>query len=86
MKSAKGECRGKEAFSDFANATRVAKKGRRRYNDPMVAYHCKGCGQWHVGSDLDSKARKKKLTRARSSGGTVQVGADVGDQDTEEPA
>lgn len=44
-------CDGKRRLSR-ALALIVAKAMRRRYDEPLVAYRCRGCGYWHVGSKL----------------------------------
>ena len=41
----KYQCIGKVAFEDPSIARRAAKR-----RDGRLAYHCRHCGKWHVGS------------------------------------
>lgn len=54
-------CRGKERFTDFARAKRVAKYASAHNDTPMAPYACKDCGGFHIGGS----ARVKQKARAR---------------------
>jgi len=51
-------CRGKEIFTTFAMADRVAKL-RRRAGVKRVAYRCEECKGFHVGSTMQPRRRGK---------------------------
>lgn len=42
-------CTGKSAFRSMRRAQRQAKRMRRKYDEPLEAYFCKHCGQYHIG-------------------------------------
>ncbi len=55
------KCSGKVAFDSFTDARKQAQTGRRRHEVALVAYKCRECGQYHVGSrdkrNVDSKTK-----------------------------
>lgn len=43
-------CNGKDKFSSFIRADKVARAIGFRHDCRVVAYHCQFCGSWHVGN------------------------------------
>lgn len=42
-------CKGKPPFNSMKRAVKVAKRMRRRRNEPVAPYRCKFCGLVHIG-------------------------------------
>lgn len=42
-------CSGKKAFATMTSAKKHAKWMRRKYDEPLAAYHCKHCRMFHIG-------------------------------------
>lgn len=46
-------CDGKQRFVSWLKSGRFAKRMRRRHDEIFVAYYCKFCGGFHVGSRIE---------------------------------
>lgn len=48
-------CDGKVRFDTFERANSTAARTRKSKHAQLSAYHCKGCGGWHVGATRRGK-------------------------------
>ena len=55
-------CTGKKAFTSHGQAAHRAKRMRQDHEGScfVEAYHCRFCGQFHIGQARDREARKAK--------------------------
>jgi len=60
VKGKRSACEGKKFFTNRRIAEASAAWARRRYSEVIIAYHCKHCGKWHIGSSLVPKRDRKE--------------------------
>lgn len=58
-------CTGKRRYESWAVAARMARRTRRQAHAPLVPYHCRFCGGYHVGSEM-ARQHGKQRRRPRS--------------------
>lgn len=56
-------CTGKQPFQSHGQANRRAKIMRQKKGLPMMAYHCKHCRHFHVGTDDGYETRRERAER-----------------------
>lgn len=61
-------CTGKQAFGSHGHAAQRAKRMRQNHGAPLIAYHCKHCRQFHVGTD-DGYEKRHERARRKDRGG-----------------
>jgi hypothetical protein len=74
-------CEGKERFTSFARADKVASRQAHRRGEKFNAYACSDCGGFHVGTALGGSKdngrlidpRKPYVVHARNHDGHVRV-------------
>jgi hypothetical protein len=52
-------CNGKRSYPNHADAARVAKQARRNLDEPLEAYKCQHCHDWHIGQPPEKGARRR---------------------------
>ena len=50
----RSSCAGKATYASFRHADKVAQRSRRRHrgDDPLMPYHCRHCGKFHLGARM----------------------------------
>lgn len=54
--SSESFCDGKQRFSSFSDANRIARRSSRRRDKPMRAYRCPSCHGFHFGNAMRPKS------------------------------
>lgn len=57
-------CEGKERFTSYAEADRIALRGRRRQESNRHPYKCGHCNGFHIGSQTGRKRRRPHADEA----------------------
>jgi hypothetical protein len=59
-------CTGKQPFGSHGHAAKRAKRMRQDKGAPLIAYHCKHCRQFHVGTSDGYESRRERAERRRN--------------------